>query len=311
MAKGGLGKGLSALIRESEESEQFTEKTSLANSNKAIDLPTGIQLEENGTLSCDISLLVPNPHQPRVEFSQDSLQELADSIRQHGIIQPVTIETTDTGNFYIIAGERRTRAAKLAGLKRIPIQLKKYDEEHKLEVALIENIQRENLNPVEEAQAYQKLMEMSNLSQEEVSKRVGKKRSTVANSLRLLKLPEDMQTSLVNGQISAGHARAILSVINPSDQRILFARIIGGNLSVRAAEEYATELNNGNKVVAKKTTEKNTVNKDPDLADLEQQFIDKLGTKVSIKGNLQKGSIVIEYFSSDDLDRLYNLIKGE
>lgn len=311
MAKGGLGKGLSALIRESEESEQFTEKTSLANSNKVIDLPTGIQLEENGTLSCDISLLVPNPHQPRVEFSQDSLQELADSIRQHGIIQPVTIETTDTGNFYIIAGERRTRAAKLAGLKRIPIQLKKYDEEHKLEVALIENIQRENLNPVEEAQAYQKLMEMSNLSQEEVSKRVGKKRSTVANSLRLLKLPEDMQTSLVNGQISAGHARAILSVINPSDQRILFARIIGGNLSVRAAEEYATELNNGNKVVAKKATEKNTVNKDPDLADLEQQFIDKLGTKVSIKGNLQKGSIVIEYFSSDDLDRLYNLIKGE
>lgn len=312
MAKGGLGKGLSALIQESEESEQFAAKTTSATTNSSIDLPSGIQLEENGILSCDISILVPNPHQPRVEFQQDALQELADSIKQHGIIQPITIETTEADKYYIIAGERRFRAAKLAGLKRVPIQLKKYDEEDKLEVALIENIQRENLNPIEEAAAYQKLMEMGNLNQEEISKRVGKKRSTVANFLRLLKLPEDMQTSLVNGEISAGHARAILSVINPSDQRILFARIIGGNLSVRAAEDYANELNNGGRVAQKKATEKTQVTaKDPDLVSLEQQFIDKLGTKVSIKGDLQKGSIVIEYFSSDDLDRLYNIIKGE
>ncbi|MBO5137001.1 MAG: ParB/RepB/Spo0J family partition protein [Spirochaetaceae bacterium] len=273
-------------------------------------LPKGVQQEENGSLSVDISLLVPNPHQPRTEFESESLQELADSIREHGVLQPPTIEDAGNGTFYIIQGERRTRASKLAGLSRIPVILKKYSETDKLEVALIENIQRENLNPVEEAVAYQKLMEMGKLSQEEMAQRVGKKRSTVANALRLLKLPEDMQNALVSGEITAGHARALLSVVNPADQRILFARIIGNGLSVREAEEAATELNNGGRVVTKKKVTKET-KKNPDITSIEQQFIDVLGTKVSLKGDLQKGSIVIDYFSSDDLDRLYNIILGK
>lgn len=309
MAKKALGKGLDALMQENAINDSLDTVANIANVSATV-LPKGVQQEENGSLSVDISLLVPNPHQPRTEFESESLQELADSIREHGVLQPPTIEDAGNGTFYIIQGERRTRASKLAGLSRIPVILKKYSETDKLEVALIENIQRENLNPVEEAVAYQKLMEMGKLSQEEMAQRVGKKRSTVANALRLLKLPEDMQNALVSGEITAGHARALLSVVNPADQRILFARIIGNGLSVREAEEAATELNNGGRVVTKKKVTKET-KKNPDITSIEQQFIDVLGTKVSLKGDLQKGSIVIDYFSSDDLDRLYNIILGK
>ena len=178
---------------------------------------------------------------------------------------------------------------------------------------MIENIQREDLNPLEEALAYQQLMEMGNLSQEEVSKRVGKNRSTVANSLRLLKLPEDMQRSLSEGKISAGHARAILSVVNATDQRILFAKITGSELSVREAERLASEMNGTYKPSEKSSKKSSTPveTRDPDLVSVEQKLIELLGTKVSIKGNLERGSIVIEYFSADDLDRVYTLIENK
>ena len=293
----GLGKGLDALIDSS--SEEIHKN----------DLPQGITLEADGSLTLDIDRLSPNPHQPRLEFEESTLQELADSIREHGIIQPVTVESADEGKYYIIAGERRTRAAKLAGLTKIPILLKHYSEERKLEVALIENIQRENLNPIEEALAYSKLMQMSQISQEELSHRVGKNRSTIANALRLLKLPEDMQTALVSGKITAGHARAILSISDSTDQRILFGKITGTGLSVREAESYAAELNTRGKIptTSLKSSHKE-ITKDPDLSFIEQQFIDTLGTKVAIKGSIEKGSVTIDYFSKDDLDRLYSLI---
>ncbi len=305
MAKLGLGKGLGALLSEAEDEVDIS-STGVPFGHKEGSGSSAVS--QGGDTLVDINLLKPNPHQPRVEFDVDALQELSESIKEHGVIQPVLVEEDGSGGYYIIAGERRTRASRLAGLTQIPVRIKKYSEELKLEIALIENIQRENLNAVEEARAYQKLMEMGQLNQDEVAHRVGKNRSTVANALRLLKLPEDMQSSLAAGAISAGHARALLSVVNPSDQRILFGRIIGQSMSVRDAEASATELNSGGKGKAVVKSDKKEITKDPDLAFIEQQFIDKLGTKVAIKGDFDKGSIQIDYFNRDDLDRLLNLI---
>ena len=310
MAKSVLGKGLGALMQENLVNEPEFVPEGIQTPAKT-NLPAGIQMEEDGTLTADISLLVPNPHQPRTEFDPDALQELADSIREHGVLQPPTVEDAGNGTFYIIQGERRTRASRLAGLKRIPVILKKYSEIDKLEVALIENIQREDLNPIEEAIAYQKLLEIAQINQEELAQRVGKKRSTVANALRLLKLPEDMQNALASGTITAGHARALLSVNDTTDQRILFGRITGSGLSVREAEQQASDLNNGGRVTVAAVPVKKEPPKDPDIADLEQRFMEVFGTKVSLKGTLDKGSLVIEYFSKDDLDRLYDIIFKE
>jgi ParB family chromosome partitioning protein len=307
--KGGLGRGLDALMAESSEIEQENEKLRqqfAGSSAVPSSLPAGIETDENGGLWLDPDLLKPNPQQPRQHFPEDSLQELAESVREHGIVQPILVEDAGDGTFYIIAGERRTRAARMAGLKKVPVQLRRYNDQRKLEIALIENIQRSDLDPIEEAKAYYHIMELGGLSQEEAAKRVGKKRSTVANALRLLKLPEDMQSSLVKGEITAGHARALLSVENQSDRRELFGRIIGSGLSVRETEQQAAEYNAGKPVKEKK--KKNKPTRDPDLAALEQKFIEALGTKVSLKGDLTHGSLVVDYFSREDLDRLYNII---
>jgi ParB family chromosome partitioning protein len=297
----GLGRGLNALL---DESEQETRD----NAPEAV--------RAGSELFVDPSLLKPNPHQPRREFDEEALKELADSIREHGIIQPIIAEEAGDGTYFIIAGERRTRAARLAGLLTVPVILKKFSEERKLEVALIENIQRENLNPIEEAEAYHQLMTMGNLSQEETAARVGKNRSTVANALRLLKLPEDIRSSLSTGQISPGHARAILSIMNPADQRILFGRIVGNGLSVREAERMAAELNGGSRAgkegaasAGKKKSDDESV-RSIEVRTIEQRFIDALGTKVTVKGSLDRGTIEVAYFSRDDLDRLYELINS-
>jgi ParB family chromosome partitioning protein len=217
--KGGLGKGIKTIFQENESERR------------------------DSIVVLGIDEISPNRSQPRTEFDPEALQELADSIKEHGIIQPPLVEEAGNGMYYIIAGERRTRAARLAGLTQIPVRVKSFSEENKLEVALIENIQREDLNALEEALAYKKLMDMANITQEEVAKRVGKNRSTVANALRLLKLPEDMQNALADDKITAGHARALLSVGNNSDMRILFGRIMGQGLSVREAENQAQEMN--------------------------------------------------------------------
>ena len=292
----GLGKGIGALMSEAEK-EVGSEVAATAAANGAA----------SGEIEIDVDKLLPNPHQPRTEFDKEALQELADSIKENGVIQPVLVEKADGDNYYIIAGERRTRAAKLAGLTKIPVRVQSFSEEKKLEVALIENIQREDLNALEEALAYRKLMDMCGITQDEVARRVGKNRTTVTNALRLLKLPENMQTSLANDEITAGHARALLSVTNPADQRILFARILGQDLSVRETERQAAELNGGGKA-AVKVKPKKTEKKDPDISSLEEQFIEALGTKVQLKGSLDKGSLQIEYFSRDDLDRIFQLL---
>lgn len=263
----------------------------------------------------DPALLKPNPFQPRRTFNEESLQELAASIKEHGIIQPIIAEKNGD-EYYIIAGERRTRAALLAGLTRVPVIFREFENSKKLEIALIENIQRENLNPIEEAKAYQEIMQLSNLNQEETAKRVGKSRSAVANAMRLLQLPDEMQTALEKGSITAGHARAILSLINPADQTLLFTRITEQSLSVREAEVQAAQLKNGSRAGQKNTAPQPVSRLEADDAqlavkDIEQQFIDALGTKVEIKGDLEKGIVHISYFSQADLDALYNKIAAK
>ena len=286
MTKSALGKGLDSLL------QQYEDNTDL-NSN-------------DGVKEIQIKLIIPNPDQPRKTFKDEALKELADSIREQGVIQPIILE--ESGNRYIIvAGERRFRASRLAGLDTIPGLIRNYTHEQKLEIALIENIQREDLNSIEEAKAYLSLMNNLDLNQDAIARKVGKNRSTIANSLRLLKLPEDIQNSLIEGDISAGHARAILSALNPSDMRILYSRILSNSLSVRESEKQAAELNNG----IRKTTQlavKASKNPDPEIRRIEQKFLDALGTKVSVRGGLKKGKIEIDYYSLDDLERIYDML---
>ena len=290
---------------------QSAPKASFKKSAKSANIPDAIETDENGTLWVDPNLLKPNPHQPRQVFDEAELKELSDSIVEHGIVQPIIIEDAGDGTFYIIAGERRTRAAKIVGLKKVPVQLRKFSDEKKLEVALIENVQRSNLNPIEEAQAYYELMKVGGLNQDEVAQKVGKGRPTVANALRLLKLPEDMQNSLIVGQITSGHARALLSVENPADQRVLFGKIIASNLSVRQAEAQAASLNDGGRASKSSAKKDGARVRDPDIISIEQKFMETLGTKVSLNGGLEKGQLVIDYFSRADLDRLYQAIIKE
>ena len=311
MASKGLGKGLDALMAEADEEVSLDVNVKEENGVKVktnANLPEGITADENGTLWVNPSLLKPNPFQPRAEFNEDDLLELTESVRKEGVLSPVIIEDAGDGTFYIIAGERRTRAARNAGLEKIPVQLRKYSDVRKLEVALIENIQRADLNPLEEAQAYYRLMELAKITQDEVASRLGKNRSTVANSIRLLKLPEDMRKSMVKNEITPGHARAILSLDSDTDMRILFGKILGQKLSVRQAESLAKEMKEGKPSEKENTKLAKKDERDPNYIALENKLIEVLGTKVQLKGDFDKGVISINYFSRDDLDRIYNLI---
>lgn len=313
MAKNALGKGLGALLQESSiSSEENTESSGgLHNlSIKKSSLPSCIEVDENGGLWIDPALLKPNPKQPRTEFNQKQLDELCESVKENGILQPIIIEQIEgtENEFYIIAGERRTRAAKMAELSKVPVQLRKFDDEQKLQLALIENIQRADLNPIEEATAYYNLIQMSGLSQDEIAKRVGKNRATVANSIRLLKLPDDIQKALMSGQITAGHAKALLMIKNDADMRIAFGKIIGSGLSVRETEALAELYNNGGRAVSTKK-KKNAVQKDPDIDNFEQEIKNLFGVKeVNFKGTIDKGSLEIKFASKSDFERIYDIL---
>ncbi|GMO11902.1 MAG: ParB/RepB/Spo0J family partition protein [Treponemataceae bacterium] len=321
MSKTVLGRGLDALLGAEHGSASFP-----------IDflMPAGLQRDVVGGLTCDIAMLRPNPHQPRHEFSDESLQELAASIKEHGVIQPITIEDSGDGNFFIIAGERRTRAAKLAGLSHVPVILKSYTDIKRLEIALIENIQREDLNPVDEAAAYQKLMELGNLSQEDLAQRVGKKRSTVANALRLLKLPPKMLNALKSGKITSGHGRALLAIADETERETLFAQMLSGGMTVRMAEAASAGDMSENKagdvfdfdaasfdtesksslavgVALKNPSTAGAV--DGDFLKLEQSLIEKFGTKVALKGSFERGAIQIDFYSKTDLERILEIIQ--
>lgn len=330
MAKNALGKGLNALLAENpaaSEELSISLGGGLHNVNvtpavKPSNIPDCIEVDDLGGLWVDPSRLQPNPNQPRKEFKQKDLDELCDSIKEKGILQPIIIQQIKPNNpdekidpkdvaFYIIAGERRTRAAKMAGLTKVPVQLREFDEQQKLEMALIENIQRADLNPIEEAMAYYNLVQMSDLTQDEVAKKVGKNRATVANSIRLLKLPEDIQNAIANGQISSGHARALLSVKTDADMRIMFGKIIGSGLSVRESEALAEQYNNGGRATTAKKKSK-TSKKDPDVAIFEQELKNLFGVSgINFKGTIEKGSIEIAFNSKNDFDRIYEVLLGD
>lgn len=314
MARNALGKGLGALLHENTtfSESKILQPSSEKSPDASLKLPENITMEDDGSLWVDPALLIPNPKQPRLEFDQKKLDELCDSIKVNGILQPIIIEDSGNGNFYIIAGERRTRAAKMAGLTKVPVQLRKFDEQQKLEMALIENIQRADLNPIEEATAYYNLIQMGDLNQDEVAKRVGKARATVANSIRLLRLPEDIKKALSNGQISPGHARALLMVKTDSELHILFGKIVGQGMSVREAEEEAKKLNEGSRAASNKKPKKEQPQKDADVLNFEQELKNIFGTKsINLKGDINKGSIVIGFDTRKDFDRIYDVLMSK
>ena len=278
--KKGLGRGLDALLGD------YTQPT-----------PEGVQ-------QVDIRRIDTNAGQPRKDFDQEKLQELADSIRQHGVVQPILLRQNGE-RYVIVAGERRFRAARLAGLEKVPAIVKDLDEAQVMEVALIENLQREDLNPIEEAAAIRFLMQQHDLTQEEVSKRLSKSRPAIANSLRLLTLPEPVQAYLRNRKLQAGHARALAGLQDPEAQAVLADKIVGEGLSVRAAESLAREQ--GQKPPRQKKEPPAT---DPDLAAAEASLREWLGTKVSIQGSSQRGRIVIEYYNAELLQGIYDLLRG-
>jgi ParB family chromosome partitioning protein len=288
--KNALGKGLNVLIPEasSQPVRRRTRKEDTIQGNH---------------FTVNINKIEPNQNQPRKNFEQQGLQELADSIKQFGVIQPLVVQKKE--NYYeIIAGERRWRAAKIAGLKEVPVIVKELSANEILEISLIENIQRENLNPIEEARAYKALIEDFELKQEEIAEKVSKSRSAITNALRLLKLNEQVQEMLIRGQISMGHARALLSISDEQVQISIAQRIIEEGLSVRNIEKIVKELAN--------TKEKKKENDRYKYLykDLENDLKEKLGNKVSIKNKKNnKGKIEIEYYSQDDLERIIDLLK--
>ena len=305
MMKKALGKGLSALIPDtyikeaaSGPSEGIAPKLPVKSSEAAAlsqaqtAAPLGFQL-------IDIKKIQPNPDQPRQIFSDETIQELADSIKEKGILQPVIVSQKADG-FILVCGERRLRAAMLCGLEKIPAIVNDLAPQEFLEWGLIENIQREDLNPLEEARAYQKLMEQNAFSQDQVAKRVGKNRVTVANMVRLLRLPDTVRELLATGRLSSGHARALLGLLTPEHQRQLAKRIVEENLSVRQVEAIV------GRSVAHRRNAKSARHLTPEVIDLESRLTQWFGTQVKIypRKNKNQGRVEIQYFSLDDLDRI-------
>jgi len=280
MNRKALGRGLGALL----------------SSDSTIDLgaePSEVELES----------IVPGPMQPRTHFDEASLQSLADSIRTHGIVQPLLVRRRD-GGYELIAGERRWRAAKLAGISRVPVVIKEVPDDNLLEIALIENIQRENLNPIEEAQAYKKLIETVGLTQESLASRVGRDRSYITNYLRLLRLPDDVQQLVKEGRLSTGHARTLLSLDHVDLQRRIARQIIDGGLSVRVTEQLVQK--SSEEKPARRSAPQAV---DPNIKAAETKLRRVLGTQVKILQAADgRGKVEISFFSTQDLDRIYNLL---
>lgn len=280
MAKKGLGKGLDALFAED------TKKS------------------EGGVIEVKITEVMPNKNQPRKSFDEEKLEALSDSIKEHGIIQPIIV--TKKGDLYtIVAGERRWRAAKKAGIKKIPVIVREYDDVTTAEIALIENLQREDLNPIEEALGYRALMDEYNFTQEEISAKLGKSRSAIANSVRLLTLDDYAREKLIAGEITEGHARCALSVPSGVVREFFINRIIEEGLNVRQAEKLAKDLANPAKPKKERTENAYKIEMERISRSLEQF----LGTKVKLSGTSKKGKIEIEYYGNADLERLLDIIK--
>lgn len=262
--------------------------------------------ETREVLDIDISKIKPNKNQPRKSFDEDGLKELSESIKSIGIIQPLILEKITERQYSIIAGERRYRAAKLAGLKTVPAVVVTVNEAERIQMSLIENLQREDLNPMEEASAYRYLIDRTGYTQEEVARRVGKTQSSIANSLRLLNLPDNIQDDVASLTITPRHARVILSLVNPSDRILLRNKIVEGELTVSEAEKLAEAYNRGNKIVQKNEGK----SKDEEMLRTEQKFVSALGIRCELKGNLDKGTLKIKYKNVRDLEKVYSLFTG-
>ena len=283
-----LGRGLSALLE-----NENTDVTSRSNSN-------GSTLV-GAVANIDLEMIEANPFQPRTHFEEDALNELAHSIKEQGIIQPVTVRKLGYDKYQLISGERRFKASKLAGLKTIPAYIRIANDQAMLEMAIVENIQRENLNAIEIAISYQRLLEECSLTQEELSNKVGKNRSTVSNYLRMLKLPPEIQIGIRDGKITMGHARAIINIENPEEQLAIYHDIINGELSVRKVEEIARS--------GKAKKDKVTSAPSTEFLQIQQHLSERFNAKVAVvHDNKGKGKIVIPYLSQEDLDRLLKII---
>ena len=276
-----LGKGLGALINSNllEEGEQVN------------DVP--------------VNQIRPNPYQPRKEFEPEALQELTASIKEHGIIQPLIVRKSIKG-YELVAGERRLRAAKEAGLAKVPVVVKPYTDQQIMEIALIENLQRENLNPIEEAEAYQKLLDHCAYTQEQLSQKIGKSRPHVTNLLRLLQLPSKLKELVSQNDISMGHARALLPIEHEETQLKLAQDVVKNDWSVRQLEEMVKQLN-----VSRETKKKKTVKKETGILQMEERLRSRFGTLVQINKGSKKGKIEIEFYSNDDLQRIIELLDIE
>lgn len=294
--KKGLGKGLDSLIPDNKSAK--ASKTEIKSSDSSVKEESG-----SGEQMMNINKVEPNRDQPRKKFEEDALMELADSIKQFGVLQPLLVKKRK--DYYeIIAGERRWRAAKMAGIKEVPVIIKDYTDQEIVEIGLIENIQRENLNPIEEAVAYKRLLEEFNLKQDEVAERVSKSRTAVTNSMRLLKLDDKVQQMIIDDMISTGHARALLAIDDKNQQYELATKVFDEKLSVREIEKLVKDIKNPKQPKAKKVVENEFL-----YEELANKMKDVMGTKVNIasKGN-GKGKIEIEYYSEDELERMFDMI---
>jgi len=285
LEKKGLGKGLGALI------------------------PGAESLDRAANTDIEIERISLNPYQPRASIDDERFQELLSSVRVHGILQPVVVRTKPTGDYELVAGERRLRAAKAAGLSRIPAVVRELTNEQSLQVALVENIQREDINAIDAAVAYRRLADEFGLSQEDLAFGLGKSRSTIANTLRLLNLPEEVKDCLRGGRISEGHARAILSIDGEEPQTELCRRIVASGLSVRESEYIARQMARG-ETSGNVSRETFTPTHDPDLQEIEARLREIFGTKVAVYKNRDRGRIEIAFYSDDDFERILGLLAG-
>ncbi|MBQ8451693.1 MAG: ParB/RepB/Spo0J family partition protein [Clostridia bacterium] len=297
--KRGLGRGLNSLFGDYEEVDVNAKNTAVEPKVEIKEIVKEVVVNEPKEI--DIGLIDRNPDQPRKQFDEDALNELANSIKTHGVIQPIIVQEKD-GRYIIIAGERRWRASRIAGLKTIPCVIKDYTKQEISEIAIVENLQREDLNVIEAARAIKNLIENYNLTQDEVADKIGKSRPAIANTLRLLQLPDQILTLVEQDKLSAGHARALLAVDNPVKQKELALQVIERNLNVRDIENLIRNLNK--EVQAKVVKQEKSL----ELKDFEEKLTKLFSTKVEIKGTDKKGKIIIDYYTLDDIQRIFEII---
>ncbi|MCE2732450.1 MAG: ParB/RepB/Spo0J family partition protein [Chryseotalea sp.] len=300
--KKALGRGLNALLSDSDTTDKLEVETPAYTDSQLVASPI------SGINEIPVSHIETNPFQPRTHFDELALLELAESIKVHGIIQPITVRRLAENQYQLISGERRFQASKIAGLEKIPAYIRSADDQQMLEMALIENIQRENLNAIEIALSYQRLLTECNLKQEQLGDRVGKNRATVTNYLRLLKLPPDIQIAVRDNQLSMGHARAIINVENPDQQLYIYKKVIAEDLSVRKVEELVREFSQ-QKNLEKQQANVATQQVAREISQLQSKLSSHFSTRVYIKSDGKKGEIKIPFLSVEDLNRILDILR--